>query len=189
MTPKLSVVVHDDDYGQNITFTAEEYKDYGFHISYIYDIIKAIKEDKISFAKLSIPVSDILKPLTKNIDFTKFHLFTASKSLLNADNLTQLKKLIKENVNPPEVNKKVWVANFSISETKKIPFTIIIGQYTLTPKLALVQKEDDRVQTFTFTKSEYSDFHLTTIGKIIKAFKNNKIPFDKMSVSISDILN
>ena len=44
---------------------------------------------------------------TENIDFTKFHLFTASKSLLNADNLTQLKKLIKENVNPPEVNKKV----------------------------------------------------------------------------------
>ena len=125
---------------------------------------------------------------TKNIDFNKFHLFKSSKSLLNAVNLPELKKLIKEDIKPPAANIKVYVVRFSLTGKDK-PFKIIVGQYTLTQKLNLITDDDDYSQTITFDKDEYSDFHLTTIGKIIKAFKNNKIPFDKMSVPISDILN
>jgi len=128
--------------------------------------------------------------IEKTIDLTKFHLFKKNTSLLEDVNITKLKKSIKENVKPPEKNTKIWVANFSVDIKKKNPFTIIIGQYTLTPKLALVAKEDDRVQTITFSLDELKKykFKVKYIGNIIDAFKKNNISFAKMSVPISDIL-
>ena len=128
--------------------------------------------------------------IEKTIDLTKFHLFKKNTSLLADVNMTKLKKSIKENVKPPETHTKVWVANFSVDIKKKNPFSIIIGQYTLTPKLALVSKEDDRVQTITFSLDDLKKykFKVKYIGNIINAFKKNNISFAKMSVPISDIL-
>lgn len=129
--------------------------------------------------------------IERTIDLTKFHLFKKNTSLLEDINMTKLKKSIKENVNPVTKNTKVWIANFSIDLKKKNPFTIIIGQYTLTPKLALVSKEDDSVQTITFSEEELKKykFKIKYIGDIINAFKKNKLSFEKMTIPISDILD
>jgi len=129
--------------------------------------------------------------IDKSIDLSKIHLFKKNTSLLNDVSMSKLKKLIKENVRPPQKNNKVWIVNFSVNINRKNPFTIVIGQYTLTPKLALVSKEDDRVQTITFSEDELKKykFKVKYIGDIINAFKNNKISFAKMSVPISDIFN
>jgi hypothetical protein len=128
--------------------------------------------------------------IDKTIDLAKFHLFKKNKSLLEEINITKLKKSIKENVKAPEKDVKVWVTNFSVNINKKNPFTIVIGQYTLTKKLALVAKEDDRVQTFTFSEDELKKykFKVKYVGDIIESFKKNKISFAKLSIPISDIL-
>ena len=60
LTPKLNLVTDDDDYSITITFTEDELKKYKFRVKYINNIIDAFKNNKISFAKLSIPISDIL---------------------------------------------------------------------------------------------------------------------------------
>lgn len=61
LTPKLSLVSDDNDFSQTITYTEDELKKYKFKIKYISDIINAFKKNKISFAKSSVPISDILQ--------------------------------------------------------------------------------------------------------------------------------
>lgn len=128
--------------------------------------------------------------IDKSIDLAKYHLFKNNKSLLEETNMTKLKNSIKENVKSPLNNTKLWIANFSVNLNNKNPFTIIIGQYTLTPKLALVKKDDDKVQTITFSEDELKKykFKVKYIGDIIDSFKKNKISFAKFSVPISSIL-
>ena len=203
LTPKLALILKDGDRAQTFTYSLDELKKYKFKEIYIGQIINIIKKGTVSFKKMSIPISDILEKKAdsnieafglmnslKTIDLAKFHLFKNNTSLLEEVNMTKLKKSIKENVNPPAKNTKVWVANFSVDIEKKNPFSIIIGQYTLTPKLALVSKEDDRVQTITFSEDELKKykFKVKYIGNIIESFKNNKISFAKLSIPISDIL-
>lgn len=60
LTPKLSLVSDDDDFSQTITFTEEELKKYKFKIKYITDTINAIKKNKVSLAKLSVSISEVL---------------------------------------------------------------------------------------------------------------------------------
>lgn len=128
--------------------------------------------------------------IDKSIDLSKYHLFKNNKSLLEETNMTKLKKSIKENVKPPQTNTKLWVSNFSINLNNKNPFTIIIGQYTLTPKLALVKKDEDKVQTITFSQEELKKykFKVKYISDIIDSFKHDKISFAKLSIPITDIL-
>lgn len=61
LTPKLSLVVDDDDFSQTITYTEDELKKYKFKVKYISNTIDAFKKNKISFAKMSVPISDILE--------------------------------------------------------------------------------------------------------------------------------
>lgn len=61
LLPKLSLVTKDDDYGQTITYTEHELKKYNFKAKHISNIIDALKKNTISFGKLSVPISDILK--------------------------------------------------------------------------------------------------------------------------------
>ncbi len=129
--------------------------------------------------------------IDNSIDLSKYHLFKKDKSLLSADNMIKLKKSIKENVKSPQKNTKVYIVNFSIDNTKNKPFKIILAQFTLTTKLNLIIDDDDYSQTITFTEDELKKykFRVNHINKIIEAFKNNKISFAKLSVSISKILN
>lgn len=128
--------------------------------------------------------------IDKSIDLTKYHLFKKDKSLLEDVNMTKLKKSIKENIEPPKANIKVWVVNFSIKKNNPNPFVIIVGQYTLTPKLALVSKDDDKTQTFTYSLDELKNYKFSVkhIKQIIKKFKTNLIDRSKLSIKISDIL-
>ena len=90
--------------------------------------------------------------IDKSIDLAKYHPLKNNRSLSEEINMTKLKKSIKENVKLPINNTKLWIANFSVDLNNKNPFAIIIDQYTLTQKLALVKKDEDKVQTITFLK-------------------------------------
>jgi hypothetical protein len=126
-----------------------------------------------------------------SIDMSKVHLYKNNKSLLSENNITKLKKEIKEVVKPPTKDTKVYIVNYIVNVNNANPLKIIIAQYTLTPKLALVIKDGDNAQTFTFSLDELKKYKFKNIyvGKIISLIKVKKINFKKLSVSITDVFN
>jgi len=127
--------------------------------------------------------------IDSSIDTSNVHLYKNNKSLLNESNMTKLKREIKENIKPPTVDLKVYIVNYIVNVNNEIPLKIIIAQYTLTPKLALVIKDGDNAQTFSFTSDELKKYKFKHeyIGQIISLIKQKKINFKKLNVSISDI--
>ena len=128
--------------------------------------------------------------IDNSIDMSKVHLYKNNKSLLSESNMTKLKKEIKENVKAPTADTKVYIVNYIVNVSNPNPLKIIIAQYTLTPKLALVIKDGDNAQTITFSIDELKKYKFknTYVGKIISLIKIKKINYKKMSVSITDIL-
>lgn len=129
--------------------------------------------------------------INKLIDINKYYIFYKNKIILTADNLKELKKSVKENIEIPSKNLKVYILDFSIKSNYKNVFSIICSQYTITPKLALVMKDDDMSQTINYTQNELDKygFNKSHLTKIINAIKKNLISYEKSSVSISDILD
>jgi hypothetical protein len=60
ITPKLFIGPKDDDAFQTFTYTKEELIKYGFKLSQIKKMIKAIKNNTISFEKSSISITELI---------------------------------------------------------------------------------------------------------------------------------
>ncbi len=60
ITPKLFIGPKDDDTFQTFTYTIDELIKYGFKLSQIKKMIKAIKNNTISFQKASISITELL---------------------------------------------------------------------------------------------------------------------------------
>lgn len=132
-----------------------------------------------------------LKYIDKLLDVDKYYLYYKGKPILSAETMTKLKKKIKENIDPPEKEIKVFVLSFGKHKNKKNLFIVNCTGFTITKKLSLVMTDDDIGQTITYSEEELEKrkFKLSDIQKIIKAINNNKISFEKLSVSITDVLN
>lgn len=132
-----------------------------------------------------------MSSIDKSIDMSKYHLFKNNKSIIQDDSIAGLKKTLKELAKPPKSNKKVFVVNFSLDLNKKEPLKVLCAQYTITPKLALVMKDDDISQTVTWNMDELKKygFKKQHINKIIKAISNDLISHQDSSVSITDVLD
>ncbi len=61
ITPKLFIKSEDDDGIQTFNYTPDELLKYKFSMTHLKKIMKAIKNDAVSYRKTSIPISDILK--------------------------------------------------------------------------------------------------------------------------------
>ncbi len=61
ITPDLKLLTRMGDMALSVTYSEEEYNKYKFKLSYIYKIIKDMKEDKIDYSKLSTPISKLIK--------------------------------------------------------------------------------------------------------------------------------
>lgn len=61
ITPKLFIKPEDDDGFQTFIYTKNNLLKYGFKMSHIKKIIKAIKTESVSFEKSFIPITDLLK--------------------------------------------------------------------------------------------------------------------------------
>lgn len=126
---------------------------------------------------------------------TKFyHIFYKGKELkqLSQKNLVDIKKSIKENVNPPKTEKKVYVINLKYNpDSEKRKFIIVCGQYTITPKLALAKGKDDDCFSISYSSDELKKFgfELSHIKKIINKIKKDELDIEPQFISINDILN
>lgn len=131
-----------------------------------------------------------LKYIDKLIDVDKYYLYYKNEPILSAENLKKLKQDIKENINAPKKDIKVFVVSFGKNKNKDKLFIINCTKFTLTKKLALVIEENDFGQTITYSESQLDKkkFKLSDILKIIKAINDDKISFEKSSVPINDIL-
>ena len=129
--------------------------------------------------------------IDQTYDMSNYHLFKNNKSILEASTITNLKKAIKENIEPPKSDTKVFVISFSIDPKYKFPLIIVCGQYTLTDKLTLVMKDDDTSITITYTKDELKKYGFKSnhINKIIKAIKLDLVSYEDFRDSITHVLD
>ncbi len=63
ITPKLFIGTTDDDMYQVFTYSTEEIKKHGFKKSHMKYMMKAIKNNLISFEKTRITISELLKAI------------------------------------------------------------------------------------------------------------------------------
>lgn len=126
---------------------------------------------------------------------TKFyHIFYKGKELkqLAQKTLNDIKKLIKENVNPPKTEKKVYVINLKYNpDSEKRKLIIVCGQYTITPKLALAKGKEDDCFSISYSSDELKKFgfELSHIKKIINKIKKDELDIEPQFISINEILN
>jgi len=125
------------------------------------------------------------------IDISQNHLFINNKIIISAKLIKSLKQQIKEDFENPDKDLKCFIVTISLQPNYKYPLTINCSQYTITPKLFLVSKDDDVSQTFTYSEKELIkyNFKLSHIKKIIKALKKDLVSFEKSSVTITNVFN
>jgi hypothetical protein len=128
--------------------------------------------------------------LDSKYNLDNYLLFTRKRFLLDAPTITAIKLKIKEEITPPENDRKVYLFNFS-TKGKEHPFKLLIGQYTLTTKLGLVMKDDDIAQTIVWTKDELKKYGWKDeyIYKIIEAVRNDEVDYSDSYDNISNILD
>ena len=122
----------------------------------------------------------------EHYDENKYYMLYHGKKI-EADNLKVLKDSIKKGViTLPSHNDKAWIVNFGKGSSN--PLMVVVGQYTLTPKGALVLKDDDISQTLTYTPEDIKKygFNDNVLHKIIDNFDD--IDFSDSSYPIHNIL-
>lgn len=134
-----------------------------------------------------------LKKINSILDTNYYHVFYKGNELkqLMEKTLSKLDKSIKENVNPPKTDKKVYLVDLKYnSDSNKRKLIVGCGQYTITPKLILAKGIDDDAFTIVYSEKELKDygFTLTHIKKIITKIKKDELDVGERFINISDIL-
>ncbi len=130
--------------------------------------------------------------INETIDVDKTYLYRNNKVILIAQSFKKIKEDIKQFENPSK-DLKVYSVDFSLDKNpkgSKYPLIINCTQTTLTPKLNLVVKMEDMTLSVSYTKEELIKygFKKSHINMIIKAIKYNLLSYDKLSVSITNLL-
>lgn len=128
--------------------------------------------------------------INKILPTQTYNLFYKYKYLkkLTSSTPKKLDKLIEENVNPPNKNKKVFLIKIKVNPdniNKKI--IISCTECIITPQLKLISYD---LITVIYSENEIKThgFKLIHIKKIIKALETKKVNFEKMFINISEIL-
>lgn len=123
-----------------------------------------------------------------------YHVFYKNKHLkqLSTPVPKKLNELIKENINPPKTNKKVFLIRIKLNpKDPKSKLIISCSQQTITTKLSLVVEKGDYFITVKYSEEDLKKygFELSHIKKIIKALKLHTVSLDKSFISIGEILS
>jgi hypothetical protein len=122
-----------------------------------------------------------------------YHVFYRGKELkqLMQKTIPKVQKAIKEHVNPPKTNKKVYLVSIKYkpdSEKKKL--IINCSQNTITPKLNFSMDNNDDSFSIIYSEKEYKKykFELEHIKKIINKIKKDELDVSVQFINISEIL-
>lgn len=156
-----------------------------------YDVDK--KTHKISFnngSKQEVnKLNEIFDKIKNIIDLKQDYIFINNKIIVTAKTMKGLKEKIKNEFDPPEKDIKCFIVGLKINPNYKYPLTINCSQFTITPKLSLVYKDDDTSQTFTYSEKELLDygFSMDHLKSIMKALKKELVSFEKSAVTITSV--
>ena len=122
-----------------------------------------------------------------------YHVFYKGKELkqLMQKTIPKLKKAIKENVNSPKTNKKVYIVSLKYkSDSDKKKLIINCSQNTITPGLNLATDKYDDSFSIIYSNEEYKkyNFDLEHIKKIINKIKKEQLNVTVQFINISEIL-
>ena len=131
--------------------------------------------------------------INKKINTKQYHIFYKNKQLkaLSAPTISKLEENIKNHINSPKINKKVYVIRIKVnpdSNTKAL--TIVCTQNTINSDLNLYTDSDDNAVTVIYSKKELDKygFEISHIKKIISVLKKDKLDYEKQFINITDIL-
>jgi hypothetical protein len=85
ITPKLSLVFTKDDVGQTFTYSKKELEKYGFELSHIEKMMKALEEDLIDFSKSSVPITNVFNVLEKEKESKQVQSLAPKKDNVDDD--------------------------------------------------------------------------------------------------------
>lgn len=133
------------------------------------------------------------KKIDSILDTKHYHIFYKNKELKPLTHKTQsgLEKAIKENVNPPKTDKKVYMVRIKYNpDSDKRKLIIHCSQRTITPKLVLAKYKYDDSFNIIYSVEEYKKykFSLEHIKKIISKIKKDELDVVKQFINISEIL-
>ena len=134
------------------------------------------------------------KKINSILNTKYYHIFYKGKELkqLSQKTLADVKKSIKEKVNTPKTEKKVYIINLKYNpDSEKRKLIVVCGQYTITPKLALAKGKDDDCFSISYSSDELKKygFELSHIKKIINKIKKEELDIEQQFISINNILN
>jgi hypothetical protein len=118
ITPKLLMKTTDDDASQIFVYTADDLKKYGFNESHLFKIMKALKDESISFESNTVSISDVLKSSSKEPVKSKI------KGVIKGIQKNQIENLIKDIEKPKpkdkarKTNKKVMDLAYKMITSK-----------------------------------------------------------------------
>jgi hypothetical protein len=165
-------------------------------MSHIKKIIKAVKDESISFERNSIPISELLQKKTDEEIETPLkpstsYLFVGGDIVAEEKTPAEIKKYVKETFEPPKKDVKGYLITLKINKTSNEPIIVNCVEVTITPNLMVKSTEDDGFQTFVYTLDDYKKygFKMSHIKKIIKAVKDESISFERNSIPISELLS
>lgn len=123
-----------------------------------------------------------------------YHIFYKNKELklLAQKTIPSVEKAIKENVNPPKSNKKVYMIRLKYNpDSDKRKLIINCSQNTITPKLVFATDKYDDSFNIIYSNEEYKKykFNLEHIKKIIDKIKKDELDIGVQFINISEILN
>jgi hypothetical protein len=133
------------------------------------------------------------KKIDSILDTKYYHIFYSNKELkpLMQKTIPSIEKAIKENVNPPKTDKKIYMIRLKYNnDSEKRKISINCSQRTITPKLILSKGEYDDSFTIIYSVDEYKKykFSLDHIKKIISKIKKDKLDVEDQYINISKIL-
>ena len=133
------------------------------------------------------------KKINSILKTEQYHVFYKNKELKPLAHKTQsgVEKAIKENVNPPKTDKKVYIVRIKYNpDSDKRKLIIHCSQRTITPKLVLAKYKYDDSFNIIYSVEEYKKykFSLEHIKKIISKIKKDELDVVKQFINISEIL-
>ena len=136
---------------------------------------------------------DIESILPKSIPPQTYHIFYKGKQLkkLSAPTPAKIKQLIKENINPPKSNKKIYIIRIKINKDNPSRQIIVsCSKHTITTNLGLIVDPDDYAISVVYSTNslEKYGFELAHIKKIIKALETCSVSLEKSFIDIGQIL-
>ena len=122
-----------------------------------------------------------------------YHIFYKGKELkqLTHKTLSGVEKAIKEKVNEPKTDKKVYLIKIKyVPDTEKKKIILSCCKYTITPKLLMAKKKDDDCFTIVYSQKEYKkyDFNISHVKKIINKITKDELDVSVQFINISEIL-